>query len=128
MGRGVAKINKKLGPLGSIALAVAMPYALGGLSTMTTAAMNSTNTFLQAIGNVGNAIRTGYQAFNAGVSNTFSSITNSIKRGFSKFAPKNEGNIFSRISKGAKNLFQSAKQTTQKFSPIKGKQGTVEVF
>lgn len=126
--RGVAKINKKLGPLGSIALAVAMPYALGGLSTMTTAAMNSTNTFLQAIGNVGNAIRTGYQAFNAGVSNTFSSITNSIKRGFSKFAPKNEGNIFSRISKGAKNLFQSAKQTTQKFSPIKGKQGTVEVF
>ena len=126
--RGVAKINKKLGPLGSIALAVAMPYALGGLSTMTTAAMNSTNTFLQAIGNVGNAIRTGYQAFNAGVSNTFSSITNSIKQGFSKFAPKTEGNIFSRISKGAKNLFQSAKQTTQKFSPIKGKQGTVEVF
>ena len=32
--RGVAKLNKKLGPLGSIALAVAMPYALGGLSTM----------------------------------------------------------------------------------------------
>ena len=126
--RGVAKINKKLGPLGSIALAVAMPYALGGLSTMTTAAMNSTNTFLQAIGNVGNAIRTGYQAFNAGVSKTFSSITNSIKRGFSKFAPKGEGNIFSRISKGAKNLFQSAKETTQKFSPIKGKQGRVEVF
>ena len=48
--RGVAKLNKKLGPLGSIALAIAMPYALGGLSTMTTAAMNSTNTFLRAIG------------------------------------------------------------------------------
>ena len=125
--RGVAKINKKLGPLGSIALAVAMPYALGGLSTMTTAAMNSTNTFLQAIGNVGNAIRTGYQAFNAGVSSTFSSITNSIKRGFTKFAPKGEGNIFSRISKGAKNLFQSAKEMSQKYSPIKGKQGTVQV-
>ena len=125
--RGVAKINKKLGPLGSIALAVAMPYALGGLSTMTTAAMNSTNTFLQAIGNVGNAIRTGYQAFNAGVSKTFSSITNSIKRGFSKFAPKGEGNIFSRISKGAKNLFQSAKNISKKYSPIKGKQGTVTV-
>ena len=125
--RGVAKINKKLGPLGSIALAVAMPYALGGLSTMTTAAMNSTNTFLQAIGNVGNAIRTGYQAFNAGVSKTFSSITNSIKQGFSKFAPKTEGNIFSRISKGAKNLFQSAKNVSKKYSPIKGKQGTVTV-
>tara|TARA_Y100001958_G_C21120385_1_gene464674 strand:- start:21 stop:1055 length:1035 start_codon:yes stop_codon:yes gene_type:complete len=104
-----------------------MPYALGGLSTMTTAAMNSTNTFLQAIGNVGNAIRTGYQAFNAGVSKTFSSITNSIKQGFSKFAPKTEGNIFSRISKGAKNLFQSAKNVSKKYSPIKGKQGTVTV-
>ena len=125
--RGIAKVNRKLGPLGSIALAVAMPYALGGLSTMTTAAMNSTNTFLQAIGNVGNAIRTGYQAFNAGVSKTFSSITNSIKQGFSKFAPKTEGNIFSRISKGAKNLFQSAKNVSKKYSPIKGKQGTVTV-
>jgi hypothetical protein len=125
--RGVARINKKLGPLGSIALAVAMPYALGGLSTMTTAAMNSTNTFLQAIGNVGNAIRTGYQAFNAGVSSTFSSITNSIKRGFTKFAPKGEGNIFSKISQGAKNLFQSAKDMSKKYSPIKGKQGTVTV-
>ena len=125
--RGVAKLNKKLGPLGSIALAVAMPYALGGLSTMTTAAMNSTNTFLQAIGNVGNAIRTGYQAFNAGVSSTFSSITNSIKRGFTKFAPKGEGNIFSKISQGAKNLFQSAKDMSKKYSPIKGKQGTVTV-
>ena len=125
--RGVAKLNKKLGPLGSIALAIAMPYALGGLSQGTTALMNSQNTFLQAIGNIGNSIRTGYQAFNAGVSKTFSTITNSISKGFSKFAPKGEGNIFSRISKGAKNLFQSAKETTQKISPIKGKQGTVTV-
>ena len=60
--RGVAKINKKLGPLGSIALAVAMPYALGGLSTYdwccrTVSWINSTQyIFLQAIGNVGNAI------------------------------------------------------------------------
>jgi len=126
--RGVAKINKKLGPLGSIALAVAMPYALGGLSTMTTAAMNSTNTFLQAIGNVGNAIRTGYQAFNAKVSTAFSSITNSIKRGFTKFAPKGEGNIFSKISQGAKNLFTKAKEVSQKYSPIKGKQGSVKTI
>ena len=131
--RGIAKVNKKLGPLGSIALAVAMPYALGGLSNMIgvaggkTGLMNSTNVFLKAIGNVGNQIRTGYQGFNSFVSKTFSSITNSIKQGFSKFAPKTEGNIFSRISKGAKNLFQSAKETTQKFSPIKGKQGTVQV-
>ena len=125
--RGVAKLNKKLGPLGSIALAIAMPYALGGLSQGTTALMNSQNTFLQAIGNIGNSIRTGYNAFNAKVAKTFSSITDSISRGFTKFAPKGEGNIFSRISKGAKNLFQSAKNISKKYSPIKGKQGTVTV-
>ena len=131
--RGVAKLNKKLGPLGSIALAIAMPYALGGLSNMIGVAggqgglMNSSNIFLRSIGNVGNSIRAGYNAFNAGVSKTFSTITNSISKGFSKFAPKGEGNIFSRISKGAKNLFQSAKNISKKYSPIKGKQGTVTV-
>ena len=31
---GVAKISNKLGPLGSIALSIAMPYALSGLSTL----------------------------------------------------------------------------------------------
>ena len=131
--RGVARLNKKLGPLGSIALAVAMPYALGGLSNMIgvaggqTGLMNSTNIFLKSIGNVGNAIRGGYQAFNAKVSTAFSSITNSIKQGFTRFAPKGEGNIFSKISQGAKNLFQSAKDMSKKYSPIKGKQGTVTV-
>src|SRR5210317_1611979 len=62
--RGIAKINKKLGPLGSIALAVAMPYALGGLSSGVTALQGSQYKFLQAIGNVGNSIRNGYQGFN----------------------------------------------------------------
>ena len=131
--RGVAKLQKKLGPLGSIALAVAMPYALGGLSTMTTAAMNSTaqgtfGTFLRSIGTVGNQIRQGYQAFNTGVSNAFTSITSSIKQGFSKFAPKGTGNIFTKISNGAKNLYNSAKNVSKKYSPFKGKQGTVQVF
>ena len=126
--RGVAKLNKKLGPLGSIALAIAMPYALGGLSTATTAAMNSTNTFIKAIGTVGNQIRTGYQAFNAGVGNAFSTITKSISQGFRKFAPKGVQNMFSQISTGAKNLFNSAKAMTKKYSPIKGKQGTVDVL
>ena len=131
--RGVAKLNKKLGPIGSIALAIAMPYALGGLSNMIGVAggqgglMNSSNIFLRSIGNVGNSIRAGYNAFNAKVAKTFSSITDSISRGFTKFAPKGEGNIFSRISKGAKNLFQSAKNISKKYSPIKGKQGTVTV-
>ena len=135
--RGVAKLNKKLGPLGSIALAIAMPYALGGLSTMTTAAMNSTNTFLRAIGTVGNQIRTGYQAFNAGVKGfggkiggKLSSITNSIKQGFSNFAPKGSGNIFRSISDGAKSLYNSAKNTVKQFTPKfkTAKSGSVEFY
>ena len=140
--RGVAKLNKKLGPLGSIALAVAMPYALGGLSSMVgspamagyggSGLMGSTNTFLKAIGNVGNSIRLGYNAATGAVGKAFGSITNSIKQGFSRFAPKGSNNIFSRISSGAKNLFNKArantKAFTKKYSPFKGKQGTVEVF
>ena len=46
--KGVAKISNKLGPVGMIALSIAMPYALAGLSTATTAAMSSTNVFLKA--------------------------------------------------------------------------------
>ena len=126
--RGIARINKKLGPLGSVALAIAMPYALSGLSTGTTALMNSQNAFLRSIGTIGNQIRTGYQAFNTGVSKTFNTITKSISQGFKKFAPKNIQNTYKSISEGAKNLFNSAKRVTQKYSPIKGKQGTVEVF
>ena len=125
--RGIARINKKLGPLGSVALAIAMPYALSGLSTGTTALMNSQNAFLRSIGTIGNQIRTGYQAFNTGVSKTFNSITKSISQGFKKFAPKNIQNTYKSISEGAKNLFNSAKKVTQKYSPIKGKQGTVQI-
>ena len=128
--RGVAKLNQKLGPLGSIAMAIAMPYALSGLSTATTAAMNSTNTFLKSIGTVGNSIRTGYQAFNAGISKGFSTITKSISKGFQRFAPEGVKNMFSNISTGAKNLYNSAKTTMKKYTP-KFRQGSVgqsEVF
>lgn len=126
--RGVAKLNKKLGPLGSIALAIAMPYALGGLSSLTTTAMNSQYTFIKAIGNIGNSIRSGYQAFNTGMSKTFSSITQSISRGFQKFAPQGIQDMYSGISKGAKNLFKSAQDTMKKYSPKfkTGQVGTVE--
>ncbi len=130
--RGVAKLNKKLGPLGSIALAIAMPYALTGLSSMTTAAQGYAGfgkTFINAIGTVGSNIRSGYQAFNAGLKGGkfFKGITNSISEGFRKFAPKSVQNMFSGISEGAKNLFNSAKKITKKYSPIKGQQGTVQV-
>lgn len=127
--KGVAKISNKLGPVGMIALSIAMPYALAGLSSMTTAAMASQNVFLQSIGTVGNAIRTGYQAFNAGVSSTFSSITKSISESFQKFAPKTS-NMFSRISEGAKTLYSKAKEKVAQYTPkpFTGKEGTVEFF
>jgi phage-related protein len=113
-----------------IALSIAMPYALAGLSSMTTAAMASTNPFLQAVGQVGNAIRTGYSAFNAGVSNAFSSITKSISQAFTKFAPQGVKDMYSAISSGAKNLYSSAQETLKQYmpKPFTGTEGTVEFF
>ena len=55
-------------------------------------------------------------------------ITKSISEGFTKFAGKGEGNIFSKISKGAKNLYNSAKNTVSKIILLKKEQGQVEVF
>lgn len=141
--RGIASLNKKLGPIGSIALSIAMPYALGGLSNMigrgammqpggfiggkATGMMGSKNLFIRSIGNVGNAIRTGYNGASLKISNVKNSITDSIKKGFSSFGKGN--NIFSRISNGAKDLFVKSrdflKQNMPK--PFKGQQGTVEV-
>jgi hypothetical protein len=92
--------------------------------------MNSTNTFLKSIGTIGNQIRTGYQAFNAGISKGFSTITKSISKGFQKFAPQGVKNMFSNISTGAKNLYNSAKATMKKYTPkpFTAKEGTVEFF
>ena len=135
--RGVGKLQAKLGPLGSIALAVAMPYAMSGLSSMVgtaatsgyhgaTGLMGSQNLFLRSIGNVGNAIRTGYQATTGAISKTFSTITRSISEGFSSFGKGN--NIFSRISNGAKNLFNKARQTFRKMKPMTSNGGSVDVY
>jgi hypothetical protein len=128
--KGIAKISNKLGPVGMIALSIAMPYALAGLSSFTTAAMASNNVFLQAVGQVGNVIRTGYQAFNAGVSNAFSSITNSISQAFTKFAPQGVKDMYSAISEGAKTLYNSAQETVKQYmpKPFTGTEGTVEFF
>jgi hypothetical protein len=143
--RGVAKVNKKLGPLGMIAMSVAMPYALGGLSNIighggmaagqSSGLLGSQNLFLRSIGQVGNAIRTGYQATTGAISNTMSTITKSISKGFQNFAGKFKGqnNIFSRISQGAKNLFNQSKTTINnwkskmKFGRTKV-DGSVDVF
>ena len=62
--KGVSKLTKKFGPLGMIAMAVAMPYAMGGLSNLighggraagqASGWMGSQNVFLRAVGNIGN--------------------------------------------------------------------------
>ena len=107
--RGVGKLSAKLGPIGMIGLWIAMPYALGVLSSMigtagvpqlgiaNTGWMGSQNVFLKAIGNVGNTIRTGYQATTGAISNTMNTISKSISKGFQNFAGKFKGqnNIFS---------------------------------
>ena len=128
--KGVSKISNKLGPIGMIALSIAMPYALGGLSSMigtaggTTGFMNSSNLFLKSIGTIGNQIRSGYQAFNTAMSGAksfiggkFKGITDSISKGFSNLMPKGNGNIFKRISDGAKNLYNAGKNKLKSVMP-----------
>ena len=137
--RGVAKVQNKLGPLGSIAMAIAMPYAMGGLSNivgsvgqgalhggMNSGLLGSSNVFLRSIGQVGNAIRTGYQATTGFVSNTFSTITKSITKGFSNMGKGN--NLWSKVSNGAKSLFQKSRAAVQKFKPMTSKGGSVDVL
>ena len=134
--KGVAKVTNKLGPIGMIAMSIAMPYALGGLSSLvgtaggTTGLMNSSNLFLKSIGTIGNQIRTGYQAFNTFAGTVKQSISKTISKAFSNLAPKGTGNIFSRISQGAKNLFNAGKGKLKSISPKfkTAKAGQSEVF
>jgi hypothetical protein len=124
--RGVARISKKLGPVGMIALSMAMPYALSGLSSMVgqgavgvlgpqipSGMMSSSNLFIKSIGNLGNVVRTGYQAATGSISTGMNNITKSMSKAFSKLSNPTAkgGNIWSRISNGAKNLYNSAKAT-----------------
>ena len=149
--KGVGRITKKLGPIGMIGLAIAMPYALsalgggatGGLigrtmmgphgQMMSTGWLNSSNVFLKSIGQVGNAIRTGYTAstgaIRTSVGNTWQSITKSIGNGFQKFQT-GSGNIWTRISNGAKNLFTKARSTIKQYTPKfrAGQAGKVNVL
>ena len=139
--KGVGRLSKKLGPLGMIALSVAMPYALSGLSTaighggmaagQASGWLGSQNVFLRSIGQVGNAIRTGYQASTGAIGKTWSTITKSIGNGFQKFQTGG-GNIWTRISNGTKNLFNSARNQVaklKKFTPKfrQGQLGQVEL-
>ena len=132
--KGVAKVSNKLGPIGMIAMSMAMPFALGGLSSFTSFAAANTSqtiggTFLRAIGTIGNQIRSGYSAFNAYASAAKQGISKAIGNAFSRFAPKGTGNFFSNISQGAKNLYNSAKQKLQSVmpKPFTAAEGTVQV-
>ena len=121
--KGVSKISNKLGPVGMIALSIAMPYALTGLSNFTNFAQAYTGvgqTFLNAVGTVGNQVRLGYRAFNTAMAAGKKSITDIIGKTFEKFAPKGGTNIFSRISDGAKRLYTATKE---KLQSVKGKFG-----
>ena len=130
--KGIAKVNKKFGPLGMIAMSIALPMAMQGLSGMVGYGANTPfasgllarpeGTFLRAVGNIGSQIRTGYRvgtgAIGKGigkigevVGNIGSSITDAITRTFQKFGGNKTGdNFWTRISKGAKKLFNSAKE------------------
>jgi hypothetical protein len=133
--KGVSKVTSKLGPLGMIAMSIAMPYALAGLSSMTTAAMGYSQAgafgnFIRAVGTVGNQIRTGYSAFNTFVGQATTSITKTIGDTFTRFAPKGVTNMFSNISQGAKNLYTASKNKLKSVMPkFKTAQpGTVEFY
>ena len=133
---GVAKISNKLGPVGMIALSIAMPYALAGLGNITAgwAAQQGTlstfNTFLKSVGQVAQNIKFGYNSFNAKIAEGFSSITKTIGDAFTKFAPEGVKNMYSSISQGAKNLYTSAQEAVNKYmpKPFTANAGTVEVY
>jgi hypothetical protein len=132
--KGVNYMNRKLGPLGSIALAMAMPYALSGLSSLTTGLQatqgtGAWSTFLRSAGQVGNRIRLGYQHTTGTIGSVFNSITKSISQTFQTFAGKGTkvGNIWTKISKGAKNLYKSAQQNFAKSFGKQGMGGSVDI-
>ena len=133
--RGVAKLQNKLGPLGSIAMAIAMPYALSGLSNIvghagmaagqSSGLLGSKSVFLRSIGQVGNAVRTGYQATTRFVNAGVKGITKSITESFSKLGKGN--NLWSKVSNGAKRLFQNSKKQFARLKPMTSQGGFADV-
>ena len=126
--RGVGQLNKKLGPIGMIGLSIAMPYAMQGLSSWTTMAAGSPQgTWLHSVGNIAKTIRTGYRATTGAISTGTNFISRTIGNVFSRFGGS-KGNIFTRISNGAKRLYTSAQQTFAKAFGKTGSAGQVQVF
>ena len=126
--RGVGTLHNKLGPIGMIGLAIAMPYAMQGLSSWTTMATQSPQgTWLHSVGKLADTIRTGYRYTTGAIGNATNFISKSIGEVFSRFGG-NEGNIFTRISKGAKRLYRAAQQNFAKTFGKAGSGGKVEVW
>jgi len=133
--RGLAKLHTKLRPFGSIALAIAMPYALSGLSNIvghagmaagqSSGLLGSKSVFLRSIGQVGNAVRTGYQATTRFVNAGVKGITKSITESFSKLGKGN--NLWSKVSNGAKRLFQNSKKQFARLKPMTSQGGFADV-
>ena len=137
--RGVAKLSNKLGPIGMIAMSMAMPYAMSGLSSMigtvgqgavhggfNSGWLGSQNVFLRSIGQVGNAIRTGYQGVTGFVKAGVKGITRSITEGFSSMGKGN--NLWSKVSNGAKTLFNKSRAAVRRLKPMTAKPGSVDVM
>ena len=127
--KGVAKVSNKFGPLGSIALAMAMPYAMQGLGAgfaKMSASQGPFGTFLKAVGQRGSQIMQGFNRATGFVKEGFSNITKGIMDTFSGFSNRaSQSNIWKSISNGAKRLYTNAKKYTPKFRA--GKAGTVDV-
>ena len=128
--RGVAKISNKFGPLGSIALAMAMPYAMQGLGAgfaKMSASQGPFGTFLKAVGQRGSQIMQGFNRATGFISDGVKGITKGIMDTFSGFSNRaSQSNIWKSISNGAKRLYKTAKDLTPKFRT--GTKGTVQVF
>ena len=127
--KGVGQLNKKLGPIGMLGLAIAMPYAMQGLGAgfaKMSASQGPFGTFLKAVGQRGSQIMQGFNRATGFVKEGFSNITKGIMDTFSGFSNRaSQSNIWKSISNGAKRLYTNAKKYTPKFRA--GKAGTVDV-
>ena len=109
--KAYSKISQKLGPIGMIAVSMAMPYLLagfgatgGGLWTsfgkMSFKGMSSTNPFFKAMGHVGKGV------YNSGnfVGGTYRGISQTISKSFGSFAEGNVSKGFSNFWKGTSDV------------------------
>ena len=124
--KGVGKISNKFGPLGSIALAIAMPYAMQGLGAGWTKMAGMNNPFGTFLKSVSKMSSNGFNRATGFIKDGFNGITKRMMDTFSAVSNRaSQSNIWKSISNGAKRLYTNAKKYTPKFRA--GKAGTVDV-